>query len=221
MNPFYSSIVSSLVEVVTTHPLDVLKTKHQIDKSFNFKSLWNMPFKQKYAGFSKRFLGVVPIRSTFLFSQDFIKDRIKTNNTIVKDLSVIFGASLCQTLADTPIEISKINTINNSNINVFSYRGFLPHYTRNLIFMAGVYEAKKLSTNNYNVAIYGAIGGFVGSYLSHPFDTLKTFKQSGSNQKLTMENAFRGVHVRATMGFINMLISLFIYENLKNMNISL
>ncbi len=221
MNPFYCSIISSLVEVATTHPLDVLKTKHQIDKSFNFKSLMSMPLKEKYGGLGTRLFGVVPIRSTFLFSQDFIKERIKTDNKIKKDLSVIMGASLCQTLVDTPTEISKINKINKSNINIFSYRGFLSHYARNAIFMAGVYEAKKLSTNNYNVAFYGAVGGFIGSYLSHPFDTLKTFKQAGTNQKLTLQNAFRGVHVRASMGFINMLISLFIYENLKHMNISL
>ena len=55
--------------------------------------------------------------------------------------------------------------------------------------MAGVYEAKKLSTNNYNVALYGAIGGFIGSYLSHPFDTLKTFQNKflSENETKTFE----------------------------------
>ncbi len=215
MDPIYCSLISSVIEVITTHPLDVYKTKYQLNKNYKFNDFLNNSFKENYKGFASRFLGVVPIRSTFLFLQDFLNNKIKTKNNYLKDIYVICGSSLGQTLIDTPIELSKINKINKNDINILSYKGFLPHYARNLIFLASVYEAKKLSTNNYNIALYGAFGGLIGSYLSHPFDTLKTFKQSNLPIKLNYENAFRGANIRAGMGFINMLISLFIYETLK------
>jgi hypothetical protein len=217
MNQFYCSIISSVIEVFTTHPLDVLKTKRQIDNNFNVKTFYNLKLKEKYKGLQTRIFGIVPIRSIFLYSQDYFKKTINTNNMFLKDLLVITGSSLCQTVVDTPVEISKINKINNSNIPIFSYKGFVPHYLRNTIFMASVYQVRKLSTNNYDIAFYGAIGGLIGSYLSHPFDTLKTFRQSNINKKLTMQNAFKGANIRASMGFINMGISLFVYENLKKL----
>ncbi len=217
MNQFYCSIISSVIEVFTTHPLDVLKTKRQIDNNFNIKTFYNMELKEKYKGLKTRIFGIVPIRSIFLYSQDYFKKTININNIYLKDFLVITGSTMCQTIVDTPVEIAKINAISKSNIPILSYKGFIPHYFRNGIFMASVYESKKLSSNNYDIALYGALGGLIGSYLSHPLDTLKTFKQSNINinKKLTIENAFKGANIRALMGFINMGISLFIYENLK------
>lgn len=217
MNQFYSSIISSVIEVFTTHPLDVLKTKRQIDNNFNVKSFYNLSLQDKYKGLKTRIFGIVPIRSIFLYSQDYFKKTINVNNIYLKDFLVITGSSLCQTLVDTPVEISKINKISNSKTPILSYRGFIPHYFRNAIFLANVYEIKKLSKNNYDIAIYGAIGGLLGSYMSHPFDTLKTFRQSNISKNLTLQNAFRGANIRASMGFINMGISLFVYENLKKL----
>lgn len=215
MNQFYCSIISSVIEVFITHPLDVLKTKCQIDNNFNIKTFYNLELKEKYRGLQTRIFGIVPIRSIFLYSQDYYKKTIDINNIFFKDFLVIINSSFYQTIVDTPVEIAKINKINNLNIPIYSYKGFIPHYMRNTIFMACVYQIKKLSKNNYDILFYGAVGGLIGSYLSHPFDTLKTFQQTNINKKMTIKNAFIGANIRAFMGFINMGVSLFVYENLK------
>lgn len=50
---------------------------------------------------------------------------------------VPISASFAQTLFDTPVEILKINKIMNIN-NKFLYKGFIPHYIRNTIFLISV-----------------------------------------------------------------------------------
>lgn len=208
------SIISSFVEVIITQPIDVAKTYRQTNTkiSFNIKTL--------YSGFIPRASGNIPSRSIFLFSQDFLKselDPIKNFNKIL-----IPGLSgFAQTLVDTPIENLKMKKIFKlQKINY--YRGFVPHLSRNIIFLIPVFNFKEYGKfyhdNVVHQALYGAIGGIIGSYLSHPLDTIKTLIQTNNKQKikeLKIKDYFRGSHLRASMAFINMSISLYIFESLK------
>jgi hypothetical protein len=206
------SLVSSVVEVTITQPLDVVKTYKQANRlnQLDYK-LSNL-----YKGFVPRALGNIPSRTVFLFSQDFFKG---VTSEKYRPIIVPLLSGFCQTLVDTPVEVLKINQIfglKNKNY----YSGFLPHCTRNIIFVSFVFNFKEYGKRYDSISIssaYGALGGLLGCYLSHPFDTIKTIKQSKiTNSKLnTIWDYMRGSHIRAGMGFINMFISLSIFEFLK------
>lgn len=214
---FYPAIISSIFEVCATQPLDVIKTHYQTNTKVIFS------IKELYRGFVPRALGNIPSRSIFLFSQDYLKQKI--NNNQFKSLVVPIGAGFIQTLFDTPVEVLKINKIMNIQ-NKFLYSGFMPHVTRNILFLVPVYNMREYS-NKQNIdknilsnACYGAIGGVFGAYISHPFDTIKSKIQSKQSIKnINFVELYKGVHIRASMSLINMFVSLYVFEFIKIFNI--
>ena len=147
------------------------------------------------------------------------------------------SAGFCQTLVDTPFEVLKINKIMNIH-NKFLYKGFIPHCTRNIIFLISVYNFREYSKKNniqQNIfinSLYGGIGGVFGAYISHPFDTIKTRIQSNQNYKIKdyfngykkgrnayISSFFIGSHLRASMSMVNMFVSLSMFELFKILNI--
>lgn len=217
------SIISSLIEVVITHPIDVYKTNLQLNKQTHMNNI--------YRGFIQRAIGNIPSRSIFLITSDYLKHK----NINIYMIPLISG--MTQTIIDTPVENLKIRAINNyiginsarhnnnNEINVkhmplFNYpsrnlfRGYIPHLARNVIFIGSVIIMK--DRNDFSI-YSGAIGGVIGSYISHPLDTIKTKIQSyQSLNKLILSQLFTGAHPRAIMAFINMMISLNCYDYLKN-----
>jgi hypothetical protein len=188
------SIASSLIEVIITHPIDVYKTNLQLGKTTHLNML--------YRGFIQRSIGNIPSRTTVLFTSDYLKNK----NINIYIIPFISGAM--QTIIDTPVENLKIRAINNhTELNLF--RGYIPHCARNIIFIGSVIYMKE----NYDSIYSGAIGGVIGSYMSHPLDTIKTKIQSYQSYKNISYSA--GAHPRALMAFINMMISLNCYDYLK------
>ena len=211
------SLISSLIEVSITHPIDVIKIHKQTKTPiiYNFKNLYN--------GFIPRAMGNIPSRSCFLFSQDYLKIYLNSTNyqhiIFFQPLLIPIGSGIIQTLVDTPVENKKMNNI--MNINNKIYRGFIPHLGRNIFFLIPVYnfrEYSKYQNNNIlSYSIHGSIGGVLGSYISHPLDTIKTLMQTNKNYKnLKFTDYFIGCNIRASMSVINMFISLYIYELIKN-----
>ena len=190
------SIISSLIEVVITHPIDVYKTNLQLNKITNLNNI--------YRGFIQRALGNIPSRSTFLFTSDYLKQK-KINIFLIP-----FISGTIQTVVDTPVENLKIRAINN-HTNLKLFRGYIPHSARNIIFIGSVITMKERYESIYS----GAIGGVIGSYMSHPLDTIKTRIQSYQPYKFVLKELFIGAHPRAIMAFINMMISLNCYDYLK------
>lgn len=194
----FASIISSLIEVIITHPIDVYKTNLQLNKTTNIKHI--------YRGFIQRALGNIPSRTTFLFTSDYLK------NTNINIVMIPFISGAIQTVIDTPVENLKIRAINNhKEINLF--RGYIPHSARNIIFIGSVMMMKE--RNDFTI-YSGAIGGVIGSYISQPLDTIKTKIQSYQPYRIIMKELFIGAHPRAIMAFINMMISLNCYDYLKN-----
>ncbi len=199
-----ASIISSLIEVTITHPIDVYKTNLQLNKPTYLHTL--------YRGYLQRSLGNIPSRTIFLYSSEYMKN----NNINRYAIPIISG--ILQTLADTPIENLKIRAINGHK-KLSLYRGYIPHCIRNIIFIEYVLYFKE---NNKFDIFSGAVGGLVGSYISHPFDTIKTKVQSYNNfnnlnniNKIFIE-LFKGAHPRAFMAFINMTISLNCFVYIQN-----
>jgi hypothetical protein len=208
------SIISSFVEVIITQPLDVAKTLKQTG---NYIPL-NM--RILYSGFIPRASGNIPSRSIFLFSQDYLKSKLDQTKNINKFL-IPSIAGFTQTLIDTPIENIKMRQIFKLD-KINYYRGFIPHLLRNIIFLIPVFNFKEYGKsyheNAIHQALYGAFGGIIGSYFSHPLDTIKTLTQTMNKEKikeLKMKDYFRGSHLRASMAFINMTISLTVFEYIK------
>ena len=217
----YPALISSIIETTITHPIDVIKIHKQTSKPiiYNFKTL--------YSGYIPRSIGNIPSRTIFLFSQDYLHQYFNNKNRqINKNINSIlipFISGFSQTLVDTPVEVLKMNKIMKIKNNLL-YNGFIPHFCRNFIFVLCVYNFKQLS-NNTNIqylesstqkALFGAVGGLVGSYISHPLDTIKTCIQTNKNyDNFTIKDFFKGCHLRAGMGMINMFISLYVFELLK------
>ena len=237
---FCPALVSSIIETSITHPIDVIKIHKQTLNPiiYNFKTL--------YSGYIPRALGNIPSRTIFLFSQDYLHNYFnKSNNTYgntnscckkeypvsknIQSIIIPLLAGFSQTLVDTPVENMKMNQVMKMQ-NKFSYKykelykGFLPHFYRNFIFVLCVYNFKQVGISNsnsvgstyLNTALYGAIGGVVGSYFSHPLDTIKTCIQSNRSYKhFTIKDYYKGCHLRAGMGMINMFVSLYVFEIMK------
>jgi len=223
----YPALVSSVIESTITHPIDVIKIHKQTSQPILYT------FKTLYSGYIPRALGNIPSRTLFLFSQDYLHTyfNCKKNYEISKTTqSIIIPllAGFSQTLIDTPVEILKMNQVMNVK-NTFLYKGFLPHFCRNFIFVLCVYNFKQVgnriegnsnskgSSSTYlNTALYGALGGVVGSYVSHPLDTIKTCIQSNRSYKhFTFKDYYKGCHLRAGMCMINMFVSLYVFEIMK------
>ena len=207
----FPALYSSFAEVCLTQPLDVIKTHYQSKTHVIYK------FKELYKGFIPRAIGNIPSRSVFLVSQDYLEKQ----KILYSRLLIPIYAGFAQTLVDTPFEVKKINRINNIN-NSNLYKGFMPHLSRNIIFLMSVYNFKKINNtdNILYTGIYGGIGGVFGAYISHPLDTIKTRIQSKQNINYNIKDLMKGCHLRASMSLINMCISITMFELLKNYNIN-
>jgi hypothetical protein len=227
----YPALISSIIETTITHPIDVIKIHKQTSKPilYNFNTL--------YSGYIPRSIGNIPSRTIFLFSQDYLHNYFNNKNRQVnkniQSILIPFIAGFSQTLVDTPVEVLKMNKImkiKNNLQNNLLYKGFIPHFYRNFIFVLCVYNCKQLSNNknlqylqnsstqssSTKTALFGAVGGIIGSYTSHPLDTIKTCIQTNRNyDNFIMKDFFKGCHLRAGMGMINMFISLYVFELLK------
>lgn len=219
------AIISSIFEIILTHPLDVFKTKNQQSTLTLKKFIFEKNLKYKYRGLLSRSVGLLPMRTIFWASQDIAEKNIKHVNTKLyyKSLFVGLTSSFCQTLIDTPIENIKISKINkqNFNINLKSlYLGFNIHWARNAIFTTTLYSLNKFSIENeYNIFISGALGGMLGSLISQPIDYIKTNIQSNNNislNKYHLKNCMNGAIPRSAMGLISMGIGSSIYYFFKN-----
>ena len=225
----YPALVSSIIETSITHPIDVMKIHRQTSQPIIYK------FKTLYSGYIPRAIGNIPSRTIFLFSQDYLYNYFNTSNKnyqISKNIQSIIiplCAGFFQTLLDTPVENMKMNQVmkmKNRFLYKELYKGFVSHFNRNFIFVLCVYNFKQFgisksnmygkSNRYFDTALYGAIGGLVGSYVSHPLDTIKTCIQTNRLYgNFLIKDYMRGCHLRAGMGMINMFISLYVFEIMK------
>jgi len=216
--PFHAYIISSITEVIITQPFDVIKTLKQngIKPEYTFSKL--------YAGFTPRLYGNIPSLSMFLFSQSYLDSKLNMSKFHNKLLLPII-AGFAQTLIDNPIEVVKINQI--MGIKNFNFsKGFIPHYFKNVILIGSVYYSKKYAEQNLHSTysnfngFIGAIGGFIGTYLSHPLDKIKTLQQSNKDYKqISFRNLLPGIHIRGFMNLLSFTVSLTVFDVIKKVKI--
>jgi hypothetical protein len=199
-----SGAISGLVEVQTTHPIDVIKTKLQ-QSTLNINQTIKHIYKTHgligfYNGLIPRLIGIVPMRIVYWNSQYYSTKYYLTLNFSYQSSLILGGLSggILQTIIDNPIETIKTRMINGSNLTTaikLPYYGFGATLLRNSIFavsMNYISNKYKVSTNKYfldlNTIVFdysiilnffiGAIGGLIGSVITQPFDYIKTQLQS-------------------------------------------
>jgi|AntAceMinimDraft_5_1070358.scaffolds.fasta_scaffold02291_12 hypothetical protein len=213
-----ASAISAIIEVIVTHPIDYIKTVIQNNnKKLNFNEI-QILLKTPYKGVISRLYGIVPMRILFWNSLEYFKN--KNYNSYQ---SALF-TSFIQTTVDYPIEqIKTQKIINNCNSlqafnNIKMECAISTHLIRNIGFAVCV---NSMIQKDPNSLYYGAIGGFVGSIITHPFDSLKTWYQSGNKyypMHWNINNYIKGITYRCSISLISMNVGWIIYYRLKNYN---
>lgn len=252
-----ASAFSGIAEVLVSHPLDRVKTELQVMALNNTKpkfisGIQNIYEKNKikgfYSGLLPRLIGIVPMRlmywSTMTISTDYTKnneENIKNyfNKYLSENITNVlinflpgFMTGLTQSIIDNPIEVAKIKLMTGtSDIKINKlFQGFGYLLARNIIFAIPVsYSVKNFGKDNPFIA--GAIGGVIGSIISHPFDVIKTERQRNkinNDTKILFRDLLiknpkyllSGLSMRASLSFINMgigyMVFNYIYKNLYN-----
>jgi len=200
MNSLIASGTASIIEVLTTHPLDYAKTLQQ-NNNFSMKTFVRNP----YCGICSRVLGILPLRIIYWNSINYFSK--KKYNPILTGTYTAF----LQTLVDYPIEQIKINQMLNKKV-IFNPMGYISLLSRNTIFAVGfTISIDSIENKNYS----GAVGGLVGSLLSHPIDSLKTYYQAGNKsfpKKWKFNNYMKGWYLRCGVSFIGMNVGYISYN---------
>lgn len=225
---YIAGSLSGLLEVTVSHPIDRIKIAVQENTlTGNKMTLMNVIKKLKnmngfYTGFFPRIIGIIPMRLTYWGT---LKSVSKYNFTEKKTLNFMIPgliAGSVQTIIDNPIEIIKIKYMTSHNSNVTLdikqlYKGFSPCLIRNIMFAIPVGIITKITDCEYPL-LYGAVCGFIGSVISHPFDVIKTDMQR-LNGNMTNKNMIQifydilktnplkftsGLQMRVLMSCINM-----------------
>lgn len=191
-------------ELVVTYPIDYLKTLRQSGNSN--KLFWSNP----YRGIGARIIAVLPVRMVFWGTYNI------THQYQLSPLKAALFMSTCETIVDFPAEQIKVKRmLSEKHIKIkkcFHYKTSLPSFAtmfaRNFTFLTVYHFAYK---NGDNQSIWNApIAGFIGSIVSHPLDTIKTFYQSriySQELKLSMLTpayVFRGCGYRCLANFVGM-----------------
>jgi len=183
-------VLPSLVEVVATQPLDVLKTKIQTKQPFFLRDT--------FRGLPYRAMGFLPVRTAFWWAQH----NTPTNFNLFQKAFFISGI---QAAIDIPIDYFKIRHINriqtpHSLSQVAKVATF--HSMRNFMFCYSLlytrYFINKYKTPNIHPYYYhiGSMmsGCLLGSAVSQPLDVLKT--RFTCDPKTTLRFSMRGLFPR-------------------------
>ena len=234
--------ISGLIEILVTHPIDYIKTIKQ-QYSQNNKQLNIINFIKNnnnlYKGIKPRICGVIPLRCIFWGVQD-------TTNTLIKDkkfskltngLIIGINTGFFHTFIDNPIEILKIQNMNNKQISIINIiknnYGYFPTLYRNIGFsicMGTIVLQNKTNDNCYNF-ILSASAGLIGSIITQPFDFIKTKLQREKNNINTFKllkyylktnpySLYTGLSNRCILNVIAMSIGFVVYDNIYNLMIN-
>lgn len=199
-----------------------------------------------YSGILPRLVGIVPMRLMYWSSMTISSDYISYNKSHLENnlnkyipnpisnltINLIPGliTGLTQSIIDNPIEVAKIKLMSgSSDIKINNlYQGFGYLLGRNILFAIPVaYSIKTYGKENGFLA--GAVGGLIGSIISHPLDVIKTERQryKADNKpnnlkkitlgKLALENPsylMTGLSMRCGLSFINMGIGFVVFNYL-------
>lgn len=212
-NRLKSSALSGVLEILATHPLDYGKTILQNNvNNVTFKEFLAQPYK----GFTSRLAGIVPMRVLFWNSITYFRE--VGFNPILAGLCT----AVVQTTVDYPIEQVKIQKMIHNNHCVrsaFSQPNLMKGFSLTLSRNVGFAVILNCCIDGQDGSFYhGAVGGFVGSVLTHPIDSLKTWYQAGNTSypsHWSVANYCRGWHLRAGISLVSMNIGWIVFSKMQ------
>ena len=214
MNSIYSSFISGSIELSVVYPLEYLKTIVQNNKHLSYKD-YKRYMRTPYRGVGVKMIGFVPMRVGFWNGMDYFN---RNGYGVIK--SGVYTAGL-QTLIDYPIEqIKTQRVLNDVNMrNAFYDVKFMPsfgvHLMRNMIFMGVLNSVIESDRDSMYV---GGVGGLVGSLITQPLDTLKTWYQSGKKSYPVgwgFKDYMRGWQYRGVISLLSMNIGWLVFSRLN------
>lgn len=204
-----ASAISSVAEVYITYPIDFIKTIRQSNKSINL--FYNNP----YRGVTRRLVGDAPMRMAFLNAMHYSH----INN--YSNLKTALFVSSIETVLEYPIEQATIRKMiyNDPLKKCFNLRTLLPGFSSTFCRNFGfAYVVNLWIAEDKNVIVNGAIGGLLGSILTHPLDTLKTYYHINNTYKLpnyTIKQWYAGLTHRSLKCLISISIGWGIFSFMK------
>lgn len=202
---YKASLYATLLEVGTTHPLDAVKTRIQMSQKVIPKDL--------YKGVGSRLIGTFPMRIAYWNTTNYCK----TNK-----VSPLLGGAMIasfQTMIDYPIEVIKTQKIVNNRPwnkafqNIDNKKAFAIHWNRNFIFAGSVCHF--INNDDEKTSYKAGLGGMIGSVITQPLDTLKTWYQSEKTKypfHWKLQDYLKGFGYRAGISFIGMNIGWLSYK---------
>lgn len=202
---YKATFYATLLEVATTHPLDAVKTKIQMNQKWKTKDI--------YKGVGPRLIGTFPMRISYWNITNYCKE---------KKISSFLGGMIIasfQTAIDYPIEVIKTQKIvNNRPWNLAfqkldNIKAFGVHWNRNFIFATSV--CYFINNDNENSSYKAGVGGMLGSVITQPLDSLKTWYQSEKTtypQHWKLKDYLKGFGYRAGISFLGMNIGWISYK---------
>lgn len=209
LNSDIKYVLPSLVEVVITQPLDVIKTKLQTKQPFFIRD--------SFRGLPYRAMGFLPVRTSFWWAQHNVPSKY---NLIKKALFV----SSIQASIDIPIDYLKIRHINRIQTphnfkqiikvaSLHSIRNFLFSYSL-LYSNYFVNKYKNMNIPQYYYHISSMmIGCSLGSMISQPFDVLKT--RFTCNPKTKLHFSMKGLIPRMMITTLGIAVGQIVLLNLN------
>ncbi len=191
---------AALIETAVTYPLDNLKIRLQTGQPVSRPTTW------MYRGAGYRLAGMVPARAIFWVSMDAARAHVQS--------PIVAGgiAGTLQSVVDVPAECARFAKIAGERVQLRNmFRGALWNTARNAGFGAGVCAGREWSES----PLGAGVGASVGVVLTHPFDTMKSRRQSpviGSELRL-----WSGVVPRSILAFATMGVGAFVYDKFKTL----
>lgn len=202
------SLIGNSLEVTLQHPLNVLKNYKQSCLTNNYK--FNCSFKNLYRGYFFNFYNVNSVSLIQYYSYHYLYKY--TQNDFFSSLS----SGLLGGLLASPSEFYIINKNNESllqNIKKNKLKNIYKYGLKNCLIREGIYATCLFTVTprlenfinkdfSYGNIISPVISGITATFLSHPFDTIKTNQQKNyhnitKDHQISLKNSYKGFGCRS------------------------
>lgn len=204
----FLSLIGNSSEVTLQHPLNVLKNYKQSSLTNSYK--FDYSFKNLYRGYIFNFYNVNTVSLIQYYSYHFLYKY--TKNDFFSSLS----SGLVGGLLASPSEFYIINkNMNESllqNIKKNKLKKIYKFGLKNCLIREGIYTSCLFTLTprlenfinkdfSYGNIISPIISGLTATFLSHPFDTIKTNQQKNYNMikdnQISLKNSYKGFGYRS------------------------
>lgn len=239
---FISGLFSNTIAIIVVHPIDVIKSRYQIEHSKSFNKitkdiLYTNGIKGFYRGLTPN-IGTYPIFWAIFFQTKQINFNITENIFLNKFTTSFIAGNIASTFTNplfvlkTRFQVkndSRLDIIKDLNKNKLSFlKGLYPTYLNNLKLGLQFPLYDYLKNKTENVIFSSFTSKFICSSLFYPLDLIRV-NQRNSNKKLTIysisnniykkngiKGFYRGLFLYNSVSLINFTIMMTIIEFIKN-----